>query len=58
VSSRPLHVSPAHDSTVHVEDPHHGSLGDYQETFAVIESSLPGLHEWVDERLAEREAAP
>ncbi len=41
-----------------VEDPYYGSLGDYEETFAVIESSLPGLHEWVDERLAEREAAP
>jgi protein-tyrosine phosphatase len=48
VSSRPLHV----------ENPYYGSLGDYEETFAVIESSLPGLHEWVDERLAEREAAP
>jgi protein-tyrosine phosphatase len=41
-----------------VGDPYYGSLGDYEETFAVIESSLPGLHEWVDERLAEREAAP
>jgi protein-tyrosine phosphatase len=43
---------------LHVEDPCYGSPGDYEQTFAVIESSLPGLHEWVDERLAEREAAP
>jgi protein-tyrosine phosphatase len=40
-----------------VEDPYYGSLEDYQETFTVIEASLPGLHDWVDERLAEREAA-
>ncbi|MCW2729729.1 MAG: protein-tyrosine-phosphatase [Mycobacterium sp.] len=40
-----------------VEDPYCGSLEDYQETFTVIEASLPGLHDWVDERLAEREAA-
>jgi protein-tyrosine phosphatase len=40
-----------------VEDPYYGSLEDYEETFTVIEASLPGLHTWVDEQLAEREAA-
>jgi protein-tyrosine phosphatase len=40
-----------------VEDPYYGTAADYEETFAVIEASLPGLHDWVDERLAEREAA-
>jgi protein-tyrosine phosphatase len=40
-----------------VEDPYYGSLEDYEETFAVIEASLPGLHDWVDERLAERGVA-
>jgi protein-tyrosine phosphatase len=40
-----------------VEDPYYGSLEDYEETFTVIEASLPGLHAWVDEQLAEREAA-
>ncbi|MDP9168346.1 MAG: low molecular weight phosphotyrosine protein phosphatase [Actinomycetota bacterium] len=40
-----------------VEDPYYGPLEDYRETLAVIEASLPGLHEWVDDRLAEREAA-
>jgi len=39
-----------------VEDPYYGTLEDYEETFAVIEASLPGLHAWVDDRLAEREA--
>ncbi|TPG32509.1 low molecular weight protein-tyrosine-phosphatase [Mycolicibacterium hodleri] len=39
-----------------VEDPYYGSLEDYEETFAVIDASLPGLHGWVDERLAERGA--
>lgn len=24
----------------------------FEEVFAVIESALPGLHDWVDERLA------
>jgi protein-tyrosine phosphatase len=37
-----------------VEDPYYGSLPDYEETFAVIDASLPGLHEWVDAQLAER----
>jgi protein-tyrosine phosphatase len=37
-----------------VEDPYYGTLEDYEETYAVIEASLPGLHAWVDEQLAER----
>jgi low molecular weight protein-tyrosine phosphatase len=40
-----------------VEDPYYGTLEDYQETFAVIYASLPGLHDWVDERLGERGVA-
>jgi protein-tyrosine phosphatase len=47
-------------STAHpldVEDPYYGSLEDYEETFAVIEASLPGLHDWVDEQLAGRGTA-
>lgn len=40
-----------------VEDPYYGTGDDFEETFAVIESSLPGLHAWVDERLAERGVA-
>ena len=37
-----------------VEDPYYGAHGDFEETFAVIEASLPGLHDWVDEQLADR----
>lgn len=37
-----------------VEDPYYGTGDDFEETLAVIEASLPGLHAWVDERLAER----
>ena len=37
-----------------VEDPYYGDRADFEETFGVIEAALPGLHEWVDERLAER----
>jgi len=37
-----------------VEDPYYGTTDDFEETFAVIETSLPGLHAWVDEQLAER----
>lgn len=40
--------------TLDVDDPYYGSLEDYEETFSVIEASLPGLHQWVDEQLAER----
>ena len=44
-------------SAVHaldVEDPYYGDHSDFVETFDVIEAALPGLHDWVDERLAER----
>ena len=37
-----------------VEDPYYGTVVDFQETFRVIDASLPGLHEWVDKQLAER----
>ena len=35
-----------------VEDPYYGTHDDFEDVFAVIEASLPGLHDWVDERLA------
>ncbi|EID18335.1 low molecular weight protein-tyrosine-phosphatase [Mycolicibacterium phlei] len=37
-----------------VEDPYYGDHSDFVETFTVIERSLPGLHDWVDEQLAAR----
>ena len=37
-----------------VEDPYYGAHAEFEETFEVIEASLPGLHEWVDEQLAAR----
>jgi protein-tyrosine phosphatase len=40
-----------------VEDPYYGGHTDFVETFEVIEAALPGLHDWVDERLADDEAA-
>lgn len=40
-----------------VEDPYYGGGADFEETFEVIERSLPGLHDWVDEQLEGREAA-
>ncbi|KLO32007.1 low molecular weight protein-tyrosine-phosphatase [Mycobacterium haemophilum] len=36
-----------------VEDPYYGDHDDFEEVFAVIEAALPGLHDWVDERLAQ-----
>ncbi len=36
-----------------VDDPYYGDAQDFEEVFAVIEAALPGLHEWVDERLAQ-----
>ncbi len=36
-----------------VEDPYYGDLTDFEEVFTVLESALPGLHAWVDARLAE-----
>lgn len=38
-----------------VEDPYYGTHDDFEDVFTVIEASLPGLHDWVNERLAERE---
>ena len=37
-----------------VEDPYYGGPEDFEAVFTVIESALPGLHQWVDERLAAR----
>jgi protein-tyrosine phosphatase len=36
-----------------VEDPYYGDQNEFEETFTVIEASLPGLHNWVDEQLGE-----
>ncbi|MGO9928511.1 MAG: low molecular weight protein-tyrosine-phosphatase [Mycobacterium sp.] len=36
-----------------VEDPYYGDGQDFEEVFTVIEAALPGLHDWVDERLAQ-----
>ena len=36
-----------------VEDPYYGDHEDFEEVFTVIEAALPGLHDWVDERLAQ-----
>lgn len=37
-----------------VEDPYYGNAADFEETYAVIDASLPGLHTWVDEQLSSR----
>jgi protein-tyrosine phosphatase len=34
-----------------VEDPYYGDLGDFERVFTVIAAALPGLHDWVAERL-------
>lgn len=36
-----------------VEDPYYGDHADFEEVLAVIEAALPGLHDWVDEQLAQ-----
>ena len=36
-----------------VEDPYYGDNADFEEVFTVIEAALPGLHDWVDEQLAQ-----
>ena len=36
-----------------VDDPYYGDNGDFEDVLTVIEAALPGLHAWVDERLAE-----
>lgn len=35
-----------------VDDPYYGDHADFVVTFEVIDAALPGLHDWVDERLA------
>jgi protein-tyrosine phosphatase len=35
-----------------VDDPYYGDAQDFEDVFAVIDAALPGLHDWVDERLA------
>ncbi|RAV16277.1 protein tyrosine phosphatase [Mycolicibacterium sp. GF69] len=37
-----------------VDDPYYGDHTDFEEVYAVIEASLSGLHDWVDEQLAIR----
>ncbi|OBB73173.1 low molecular weight protein-tyrosine-phosphatase [Mycobacterium sp. 852014-52144_SCH5372336] len=37
-----------------VEDPYYGDHSDFEDVYTVIEASLPGLHEWVDDQLADR----
>jgi protein-tyrosine phosphatase len=36
-----------------VEDPYYGTRDDFEDVFTVIAASLPGLHDWVDDRLAD-----
>ena len=36
-----------------VEDPYYGDHADFEEVLTVIEAALPGLHDWVDTRLAQ-----
>ncbi len=36
-----------------VEDPYYGDAQDFEDVFTVIDASLPGLHAWVDDRLAD-----
>ncbi len=36
-----------------IDDPYYGDAQDFEKVFAVIEAALPGLHDWVDTRLAE-----
>ncbi len=35
-----------------VDDPYYGRQADFDDVFDVIDAALPGLHAWVDERLA------
>lgn len=36
-----------------VDDPYYGDHDDFERAYEVIEAALPGLHAWVDERLAQ-----
>jgi protein-tyrosine phosphatase len=40
-----------------VEDPYYGGHDDFERSFTVIAAALPGLHDWVDGRLASREGS-
>ena len=40
-----------------VEDPYYGTTADFEDVLTVIETSLPGLHAWVDDQLSERGVA-
>jgi protein-tyrosine phosphatase len=40
-----------------VEDPYYGTTDDFEDVFTVIDASLPGLHDWVDDQLADRGVA-
>ncbi|OBK27370.1 protein tyrosine phosphatase [Mycobacterium asiaticum] len=39
--------------TPDVDDPYYGDQRDFESVFRVIEAALPGLHDWVDEKLAQ-----
>lgn len=41
-----------------VDDPFYGDHNDFQKVFHLIQAALPGLHNWVDERLAQNTDAP
>ena len=36
-----------------VEDPYYGDHEEFEQVLTVIEAALPGLHDWVDKRLAQ-----
>jgi low molecular weight protein-tyrosine phosphatase len=36
-----------------VDDPYYGDHDDFEDVLTLIEAALPGLHAWVDDRLAE-----
>lgn len=39
--------------TPDVDDPYYGDVDDFERVYSVIEAALPGLHDWVDQRLAQ-----
>lgn len=39
--------------TPDVDDPYYGDVADFERVYSVIEAALPGLHDWVDRRLAQ-----
>ncbi|GFG69907.1 MULTISPECIES: low molecular weight protein-tyrosine-phosphatase [Mycolicibacter] len=40
-----------------VDDPYYGGHDDFVDAYTVIAAALPGLHDWVDGRLASREGS-